>query len=371
MSAANVTIFTEPFEWYMIRNGYLGPEYSSKVVSIVLGLIMLIYDGITRKRFDYLWCMIVGTILWIVLEWCLLQSGVREYQEGYLGGKLLGFWPALILRCAQECGFLMVCTLFEGDRLMNCMKGKKDAPKSWRRYLELAVVFLFMTISSSFNMKGGAKEERWVGSNDVCGRRNMTHIVSVILFLITTIVPIILLIVFRNKKYFVRRTIGMTIFVTWISGLGMILEYNFNARWVEVGYYPQYVALPSSGHMFLAFVYDLVIEVVAPPVFIYHLMVLCFILPDLKNDDYYEQKKELPISQAPPVQPSVPVFNGPQDLFLVCSENGNLAQFTIQWTLDSITSSTTSMNSIQPFLSIRLTGILFGMNLWDQTTVLQ
>lgn len=41
------------------------------------------------------------------------------------------------------------------------------------------------------------------------------------------------------------------------------------------------------------------IEVISPPVFIYHVMVLLRMLPDFKSDDYFN-KKELPV-QAPTV----------------------------------------------------------------------
>ena len=325
MSNITTVVFPERFDWYMIRNGFLGPDYSSKIGSFIIAVVLILYDGLTRKRLDYLWAMIVGTALWVLLEWCLIVSGVREYQEGYLGGKLLGFWPALIIRCSQECGFLMVSTMFQGDRLFNCMKGKKSPFKTWRRMVEFIVVFLLLSLSGTVNMLSGAKDERMVGSAEVFGRRNMTHIVSVLLFLITTIVPIIICIVLRNKKYFMRRTIGITLFITWTSGLGMVIEYTHNARWIEVGYYPEYVALPTSGHMLLAFLYDLIIEVVSPPVFIYHLMVLCYILPDLKKDTYYDEKPavELPVTKQEaavnvPAPTEAPVFKGPEDLLCVC-----------------------------------------------------
>lgn len=294
MSANSTFVFPERFEWYMIRNGFLGPEYSSKLGSLAIAVILMLYDGLTRKRLDYLISFVFGTIVWIVLEYVLLQTGVREYQEGYLNGKLLGFWPAIIIRCTQECGFLMVAALFLGDRLFNCMKGKKERPSNCRRFVEFIICFLFLTTSSVMNMLKGKKDFRDVGSPDVMGRRNMTHIVSVLLFLFTTIVPIIFMIVFRNHKYFIVRTTGFTVFVTWITAIGMVIEYNVNARWVEVGYYPKYMALPSPGHMLLAFLFDLVIEVISPPVFIYHVMVLLRMLPDFKSDDYFNKKK-LPV----------------------------------------------------------------------------
>ena len=299
MDANSTVVFPERFEWYMIRNGFLGPEYSSKLGSLLIGIILIIYDGVTRKRLDYLISFIFGTVVWIVLEYVLLKTGVREYQEGLLNGKVLGFWPAIIIRCSQECGFLMVSCMFMGDRLFNCMKGKKERPSNLRRFVEFGVCFAFLTASSVLNMLKGKKDVRAVGSPDVMGRRNMTHIVSVLLFLFTTVVPIIVMIVYRNHKYFMMRTVGFTVFVTWITGLGMLIEYNVNARWVEVGYYPYYMALPSPGLMLLAFLFDLVIEVIAPPVFIYHIMVLCRLLPDFKSDDYYKTK-ELPV-QAPTV----------------------------------------------------------------------
>ena len=54
MDANSTVVFPERFEWYMIRNGFLGPEYSSKLGSLLIGIILIIYDGVTRKRLDYL-----------------------------------------------------------------------------------------------------------------------------------------------------------------------------------------------------------------------------------------------------------------------------------------------------------------------------
>lgn len=295
----------QPYEWYMIRNGYLGPEYSSKIVSAVLALIMVVYDGLTRKRWDYLITFCVGTILWIILEFVLLQTGVREYQAGYLGGKELGFWSATIIRCMQECGFLMVYGMFNGDRLCDCMKGKKNRPTTCHSMIELAVVFVLLTVSSVSNMLSGKKEFRAVGSPDVAGRRNMTQPASVALFCGMTVICIVFILICKSKKFFLRRTIGQTIFYTWVTGLGMLIEYFCNARWVEVGHYPDFVAMPSGGHEFLAFMYDLIIEVIVPPVFIYFLMVTLRILPDFKRDGYYNEekgsKKTLPITEKPQV----------------------------------------------------------------------
>lgn len=308
---------SQPYEWYMIRNGYLGPEYTSKIVSAILSIILIVYDCVTRKRIDYLTTFIFGTILWIILEFVLLETGVREYQVGYIRGKELGYWPALIIRCMQECGFLMVVALFDGDRLCDCMKGKQSRPSTCRNMIELAVVFIFLTASSVMNMLSGWKEFRAVGSPDVAGRRNMTHPASVGLFCGMTVICIIFVCVYHNKKYFVRRTLGQTIFITWVTGSGMLIEYIGNARWVEVGHYPEHIGMPSSGHEFLAMMYDLIIEVIIPPLFIYFLMVLLRLLPDLKSDTYYDEekaskkKKELPITDKPVQVPTSVVQNAP------------------------------------------------------------
>ena len=35
---------SQPYEWYMIRNGYIGPEYTTKIVSAIISIILIVYD---------------------------------------------------------------------------------------------------------------------------------------------------------------------------------------------------------------------------------------------------------------------------------------------------------------------------------------
>lgn len=299
----NTTIFEDLFDWYMIRNESLGPNYGFAVVSLLIVVGMIIYDKYTRKRLDYVWSFISGTILRIGIELLFIYTETVEYQEGILLGKPLPEWLAVFLRCSQEGGALLVIALFEGDRVFDCLKGKQKRPSTCRRWTEFLVVFIVLSSVSFYSVYKNHQDQQVFASTDVCSRRLMTEMSLVLVFIAISLASILLLLLWRRKQYVLRRSLGILIFTTWTIVFTYCIEYIYKTRWIEVGYYPEVLVIPSSGQTLLAFLYSILTEAILPVVCMYQLMVLVFILPDLSKDGYFSLPigKEMLIYAKPPV----------------------------------------------------------------------
>ena len=113
----NTTILEYSFDWYIIRNESLGPNYGFAVISLLIAVDIIFYDEFTRKRLDYVWSFIVGTIVHAGIELMYLNAEAVEYQEGSFLGRSVPKWLSVFLRCSQEGGAILIVVLFEGDRV--------------------------------------------------------------------------------------------------------------------------------------------------------------------------------------------------------------------------------------------------------------
>ena len=283
----NTTIFEYSFDWYMIRNESLGPNYGFAVVSLLIAIAIVLYDGFTRKRLDYVWSFIVGTIAHAGIELMYLHADTVEYQKGSFLGRSLPEWLSMLLRCSQEGGVMLVVTLFEGDRVFDCLKGRQKRPLVWRRWTEVLVVFIVHSLVSFWSVYQNHQEQLSFGSTDVCSRRLVTGTSQVAMFMVISLFSLLLLLLWRKKRYVLRRSLGVLLFTTWTSVFTYCMEYIYNIRWIEVGSYPDVVVVPSNGQSLLAYLYSIIAEAVLPILFMYQLMVLVFILPDLSKDGYF------------------------------------------------------------------------------------
>ena len=71
---------------YIIRGGFFGWEFTIKLLYVIFGLILCIYDWKKNKRKDYFWVLIFGTMLYIGSEIMLFLFGGRVMQEKFLFG---------------------------------------------------------------------------------------------------------------------------------------------------------------------------------------------------------------------------------------------------------------------------------------------
>ena len=144
------------------------------MISLLIAVAIIFYDEFTRKRLDYVWSFIVGTIVHAGIELMYLNAEAVEYQEGSFLGRSVPKWLSVFLRCSQEGGAILIVVLFEGDRVFDCLKGRQKRPLAWRRWIEVLVVFIALSLVSFWSMYQDHQEQPNFGSPDVCSRRLVT-----------------------------------------------------------------------------------------------------------------------------------------------------------------------------------------------------
>jgi hypothetical protein len=70
----------------MIRGGIFGFNFNLKLIFIGIALFCCIYDIITKRRLDYVWVFIVGTIIWTGFESFMFFTGARSMPSAVLLG---------------------------------------------------------------------------------------------------------------------------------------------------------------------------------------------------------------------------------------------------------------------------------------------
>ena len=105
----------------MIRGGYFGWEFTHKLLYVIFGLILCIYDWKKNKRKDYFWVFIFGTMLYLGSEIMLFFGGGRVMQEKYLFGINVTsmHWLTIPLMAVGDVVMLTVIALFFADRIRN------------------------------------------------------------------------------------------------------------------------------------------------------------------------------------------------------------------------------------------------------------
>ncbi|MHA2392423.1 MAG: hypothetical protein ACXAEX_10815, partial [Promethearchaeota archaeon] len=104
---------------FIIRGGFFGWEFTHKLLYVLGGLILCIYDWKKNKRKDYFWIFIFGTLLYIGSEVMLFFFGGRIMQEKLLFGinitAMLWLWIPLL--SIGDVVMLAVIAIFFADRL--------------------------------------------------------------------------------------------------------------------------------------------------------------------------------------------------------------------------------------------------------------
>jgi len=112
---------------FIIRGGFFGWECIHKLLYVIFGLILCIYDWKKNKRKDYFLVFIFGTMLYIGSEIMLFFFGGRVMQEKILFGMDITSMPWLWipLLAVGDVVMLAVIALFFADRLRNSETRKK------------------------------------------------------------------------------------------------------------------------------------------------------------------------------------------------------------------------------------------------------
>lgn len=249
---------------YMIRGGFFGWEFTHKLLYVIFGLILCIYDWKKNKRKDYFLIFIFGTILYLGSEIMLFFFGGRIMQEQILFGIDVNSMPWLWipLLAVGDVVMLAVIALFFADRIRNSETRKKWGGLFivWLVCREILPYVIILGLGYSFTS---------ISINDslIPSRRNMTETGTLIA--LSTTVTIGLIWLFRTNKESRRRglyMIGVTLILMTMWTFG---EWFSGQRWIEVG--------PEGGPWTLAppllqfgmLLYDIVIEM--------GLFTLCFL----------------------------------------------------------------------------------------------
>ncbi|MDQ1249076.1 MAG: hypothetical protein QG597_3450 [Actinomycetota bacterium] len=79
-----------------------GQEFSPKLVAALLGVALVAWDCFTRRRLDYVWVYLAGTLIWGGAEFALQFSGIRQMPSHLLFGHELAPVVAQVLQGAAE-----------------------------------------------------------------------------------------------------------------------------------------------------------------------------------------------------------------------------------------------------------------------------
>jgi len=240
---------------YIIRGGFFGWEFTLKLVYVVLGLVLCIYDWKKNNRKDYFWVLIFGTLLYLGSETMLFFFGGRVMQDKLLFGLDITnmTWLWIPLLSIGDVVVLAVIALFFADRLRN-----SETRKKWGIFF---IIWLFCRdILPYLILVGLGSTFATISINDtfIPSRRNMIEIGTLTALPITIIIAVVWLI--RTNKESRKRGLYMfgvmlILMTVWTFG-----EWLAGQRWIEVG--------PEEGPWTLAhppiqigmLLYDIVVE---------------------------------------------------------------------------------------------------------------
>ena len=240
---------------YIIRGGFFGWEFTLKLIYVILGLALCVYDWKKNHRKDYFWVMIFGTLLYVGSEVMLFLFGGRIMQEKYLFGINVTshHWLTIPLLAIADVVVIAVIAIFFADRLRN-----PDTRKKW------GIVFIIWVVGRDlipyiilaglgYNFANIS-----VGDPLIPSRRAMTETGTLIALSIFVIIAIIWLV--RTDKKSRKRAlymIGVMIILMTVWSIG---EWFAGQRWIEIGEEEGPWILANPFLQFGMILYDIVIE---------------------------------------------------------------------------------------------------------------
>jgi len=249
---------------FIIRGGFFGGEFTHKLLYIIFGLILCIYDWKKNKRKDYFWIFIFGTMLYVGSEIMLYFFGGRIMQEKILLGIDITSMPWLWipLLAIGDVVMLAVIALFFADRLRN-----SETRKKWGILFVIWIfcrdilpyIILFSLGQTFFNIS--------IGDPLIYSRRNMIEIGTLISLSILIVLAIIWLA--RTNKESRKRGLYMfgvmlILMTAWSFG-----EWFAGQRWIEIGPEEGPWTIAPPFLQFVMFLYDIIVEM--------GLFTLCFL----------------------------------------------------------------------------------------------
>ena len=248
---------------FIIRGGFFGWEFTIKLLYVIFGLALCIYDWKKNKRKDYFWIFIFGTMLYLGSEVMLFFSEGRVMQEKLLFGmditSMHGLWIPLL--ALGDVVMLAVIALFFADRIRNSETRKKWGTLFivWLVCRNVLPYIILFGLGNTFDTIS-------IGDPLIYSRRNMIEMGTLIALSLMVGIAIIWL-VKTDKKSRKRGLymIGAMLILMTVWSFG---EWFAGQRWIEVGSEGSWTHAPPILE-FAMFAYDIIIEM--------GLFTLCFL----------------------------------------------------------------------------------------------
>jgi len=254
---------------FIIRGGFFGWEFTLKLLYVIFGLILCVYDWKKNKRKDYFWILIFGALMYVGSEVMLYFFGGRVTQDKILFGinisSLNGLWIPLM--AIGDVVILAVIALFFADRIRESENKKKWGLVfiGWVVVRDVLPYLILFGLGTTFATVP-------IGYEFIPSRRNMIEIGTLMALSITIAIGLIWL--WRTDKESRKRGLYMIAVMLILMTVWSLGEWFAGQRWIEVGL--------ESGPWTLApplltvgmFAYDIVIEMA--------LFTMCFLaIPSL------------------------------------------------------------------------------------------
>ena len=237
----------QDFAIYMVRDAQFGTNFSVKLLITLIGLALVAWDRRTKKRWDYLWVFLVGTVIWTAAELSLQLRDVRVLPEPLLFGNEIPLGISALLQGTSEGAFIAVLGLFLGDRLT-------DRTSRDRTILGFSIAVVLMGLLMVLQAARLSDADEVAAS-----RRDMTDPQSV---LAMAVVAVFVIWFWLRRPDFRQRSLWMYASMATFALIWTTISVAIGGRWIEVpgsapGTYDEAGALVSL----LALGYDVFVEI--------------------------------------------------------------------------------------------------------------
>jgi hypothetical protein len=235
-------------EIYMIRGGSFGFDFEVKLIMSLAAIAGCLYDWRVKKRRDYFWVFLFGTLVWAAVELAIQLGGTRTMLAKYLFGMEIPLWVSIPLQAMSESGAIAVMGVFFGDRLAD----KKTVKPAVITFAIVVSIMLVGVAAQAMPMKN-------VGG-DVPSRRDMFTPASIIYM--STMIAIVVIWSWKTRPERRVRALWMLVVMIMFAAIWTSGEFIANTRWIEVGTTGDLARAPSVIE-FLALTWDVVVEIAA------------------------------------------------------------------------------------------------------------
>ena len=233
---------------YMIRGGSFGYDFGMQLFMALAAFAACIFDWHVKKRRDYFWVFLFGTIIWAGVELAIQLGGTREMPTKYLFGIPLPLWASIPLQAMAESAAIAIMGVFFGDRLMD--------KKSMKPAAIIFAILLGIVLASSLAEYVPVPD---IGG-DVPSRRDMFTPASIAYM--CTMIAICVIWSWKTKPERRARALWMFAVMAMFAAVWTAGEYFANSRWIEVGTTGSSSLAPPVIE-FLALSWDVIVEIAA------------------------------------------------------------------------------------------------------------